>query len=65
MFGGTIFLFHQIDFQGSVLYSAKAAQHRLLRRGFDFAAAITSNAQDQLHHHVRIEDDGFRDGGEP
>jgi hypothetical protein len=33
--------------------------------GFYFAVAITSNAQDQLDHHVRTENDGFRDGGEP
>jgi hypothetical protein len=33
--------------------------------GFHFAAAITSNAEDQLHHHVRAENDGFRNGGKP
>jgi hypothetical protein len=34
------------------------------RVGFHFAAAITSNAQNQLHHYVRTENDGFRDGRE-
>jgi hypothetical protein len=33
--------------------------------GFYFAVAITSNAQNQLYHHVRAEDDSFRDGREP
>src|SRR5438093_13655805 len=33
--------------------------------GFYFAAAITSNAQDQLHHYVRAENGDFRDGGKP
>jgi hypothetical protein len=33
--------------------------------GFHFAAAIASNAQDQLYHHLRTKDDDFRDGGEP
>jgi hypothetical protein len=35
------------------------------RVGFHFAAAISSNAQNQLHHHVRAEDDDFRDSREP
>jgi hypothetical protein len=56
--GGTIFLFRQITFRGSVLCSAEGAQHRQLG-GFLFAVAITSNAQDQLHHYVRAEDGGF------
>ena len=34
------------------------------RVGFHFAVAITSNAQNQLHHHVRTENDDLRDGGE-
>ena len=32
--------------------------------GFYFAVANTSNAQGQLHHHVRTENDDIRDGGE-
>ena len=34
------------------------------RVGFHFAVAITFNAQNQLHHHVRTENDDIRDGGE-
>ena len=64
MFGGTIFLFLQITFRGSMLCPAEGAQRRWLG-GFYFAAAITSNAEDQLHHHVRTENDDLRDGGEP
>ena len=30
------------------------------RVGFHFAVAITFNAQNQLHHYVRTENDGFR-----
>jgi hypothetical protein len=34
------------------------------RVGFHFAVGITSNAQNQLHYHVRTENDGFRYGCE-
>jgi hypothetical protein len=35
------------------------------RVGFHFAVAIISNAQNQLHYHVRTENDCFRYGREP
>jgi len=35
-----------------------------IRVGFHFAVAITSNAQNKLHHYVRTQNDDLRDGGE-
>jgi hypothetical protein len=33
--------------------------------GFHFAVTITSNAQDKLDHHVRTENNDFRDCRQP
>ena len=34
-------------------------------RGLNFIIDPNQNAQDELHHHARAEDDDLRDGGEP
>src|SRR6266487_5380933 len=63
MFGGTIFSLSSNYFSGKYLLSRRRCA-TTIAVGFYFAAALTSNAQDQLHHHVRTENDDFRDGGE-
>jgi hypothetical protein len=65
MFGRTIFFaFIKLIFRelSSVPQKVRNIDNRV---GFHFAVAITSNAQNQLNHHVRTENDGFRYGGEP
>ena len=65
MFGGAIFFaFIKLIFRevSSVSQKLRNIDYWV---GFHFAAAIASNAQDQLYHHLRTKDDDFRDGGEP
>jgi hypothetical protein len=63
VFGGTIFFsFFKLLF-GEVSSVPQKVRNIDSSVGFYFAVAITSNAQNQLDHHVRAENDGLRDGG--